>query len=68
MVELLKSAADNGGRNFNIFLNNADSKCLPRRNPRPMQMEIKSKIPNFSKIDNVSDVQDQEVGFLALQM
>ena len=53
MAKFLKCAADDGGRNFNIFLNSTDSKSLPRRDPRATQMEIKSMIPNFSKTDNV---------------
>ena len=30
MAELLKNARDNGGRNFNVFLNSSDSKSFSR--------------------------------------
>lgn len=46
-------ASENGGNMFNIFPISSDSKSLSKRDPRAIQVEIKSKIANSEKIDNL---------------
>ena len=53
VAELLQWAANNGDKNFNIFLNSTDSKAIPRKAPRSTQAEIKNKIAHASKIASV---------------
>ena len=53
VAELLQCAANNGGKNLNIFLNSTDSKAIPRKDSRCTQAEIKNKIAHASKIANV---------------
>lgn len=51
--ELLRLAAENNSKNYTIFLQSESTEVIPKRNPRAIQIEIKSKIKNSSKIDNV---------------
>lgn len=50
---LLKMAANNGGKDFNIFISSLESKSIPKRSPRDVQSEILAKIEHSKKIDNV---------------
>ena len=37
--EILQNAANNGGKNFNIFLKSTESKNLPHRDPRQPKLK-----------------------------
>lgn len=56
-------AADNGGRDFNIFLRGTQSVAISKHNPRDVHAEITSKIEYSMKIDNVRFAQTASVIF-----